>query len=172
MDNKTIKLEAGMNRNAMLSFLFTHNYLSIGGIAGIVVSILAWVVVIFSWSTLGVIGIAVLILIGLLFIVIKPIMLLIQSSNVLKHDSTYQDKMSYSFDTYGVSVSQKNDSAYLVWNKVTKLALTKSMLAIYDSKNHAYIVPVSDMGENKDDLIAIVRAAVSENKIKTIGALK
>ena len=172
MDNKNVKLETGMDKKTMLSFLFTHNYLSVGGIAGIIISILAWIFVIYSWNTLGIFGQVVLIFIGLLFIVIKPVMLLIQASNVLKKDSTYQNKMNYSFDSYGVSISQENDSVYLTWDKVTKLALTKNMLAVYESKNHAYIVPVSDMEEDKETLISIVKDAVAENKIKTIGALK
>ncbi len=172
MDNKNIKLETGMDKKTMLSFLFMHNYLSIGGVAGVIISILAWVFVIYSWDTFGLFGRIVLIFIGLLFIVIKPIMLLIQASNVLRKDSTYQNKMNYNFDSHGVSISQENDSVYLTWDKVTKLAFTKNMLAIYENKNHAYIVPVSDMGEDKEALISIVKDAVAENKIKTVGALK
>lgn len=169
MESKTIKLETGMDKKSMRSFLFTHNYRSIGGIAGIIISIIAWILVITSWDNLGILGVAVLILIGLLFIVIKPVMLLLQTSNVMKKDATYQDKMNYSFDTYGVGVSQGNDNAYLVWSKVIKLTFTKSMLAVYDSKNHAYIVSVNDMGDDKEALISLVKSAAAENNIKTIG---
>lgn len=166
MSGNHLELDAGMNKKVMLGFLFYNGYVSLAGFAGILVGIIAWIFAGLYHTKLGVPAIAVLILIGCMFLLLKPGMLYIQAGSIMKNESCYRKPMHYSFDSQGIVITQDNENEFLSWNKVKKMVLTASMLAIYDTKQHAFILPLSEAGEEKERLLALIRQAASENKWK------
>ncbi len=172
MEEKSIKLDVKMNKKAMRSFLFQHNYASAFGIIGIFISILAIILLIWKRDTFGVVADGLLILVGLLFIVIKPIMIIIQTGNVLKNEMCYQTPMNYIFDSAGIVITQDKENEFLPWTKVNKVALTAHMLALYDTKSHAFVIPVDAMQEDKENVIKLVCRMAADYNVALAGKLK
>ncbi|MGN0395993.1 MAG: YcxB family protein [Coprococcus sp.] len=172
MEDKNVKFDVKMNKKAMKSFLFYHNYANIGGILGIVVSIMAIALFIWKMNILGIIVDGILLLIGLLFTVIKPVMIIIQTGNIMRNEMCYKSAISYTFDNEGVVIVQENEKEFLPWTKVKKVALTDCMLALYDTKSHAFIIPLEELQENKQNIIKLTYNMTKDNGAVIAGKFK
>lgn len=172
MSKESIRLDVGMHKNAMLGFLFQHNYCSISGVSGVMISVLAWVFLGVELNKLGTFAILVVCLIGCLFIIFKPVLLFAQANNLVRREACYQKSMNYTFDETGIVIAQENEKEFLAWDKVKKVSLTKTMLAIYDTKMHAFILPISELGEYKDTIIGMTYRAAAANNVRKMGSFK
>ena len=56
-----------------------------------------------------------------------------------------------------VTVSQADQVQELPWDRIVKLIRTKHMVIIYTDRIHAYLLPVSVVGERMEEFAALVR---------------
>lgn len=167
-----IQLDVNMNRKAMTRFLFQHNYCSIGGVIGVIISLFAWVFLGLEIDQLGTFALIAVGMVGCLFIIFKPVMLFVQANNLVKKEACYQKSIHYTFDDAGIVIVQENEKEFLAWDKVKKVTLAKTVLAIYDTKLHAFILPVSELGAYTNTIIEMTYHASVANHARRIGNFK
>lgn len=167
MNDINCRIDVKMTKKAMLSFLFQHHYMSIAGIAGVMVSLAAWVLLIAGFKNMGLIPIFLVAFVGLLFVVLKPLMILMELGGIMK---AYEAPISYAFDNSSVVITQSSENEFLPWDKIKRVSITGKMLALYDTKSHAFVLPLEEMGENKTVIIAKAYGEAEKHGIKKVGS--
>ena len=94
---------------------------------------------------------------ALLFLVVQPLRLNIQSKRMMENDRGYQEPVQYVFSQRGISLSQGEDTAFYAWAEVQKVISTKKIIAIYVGKKKVFKLSCRDVADKYDDLKEIVR---------------
>lgn len=131
----------------MRHFMFRHNYTSISGWFGILISIIALVMVILGFNVYGVIQKVVLILLALLFTVIQPLQIVLRSKQQIKRQDMFQDTLTYNLCKEGILVRQADQHVNVPWDTISKVVYTSKAIFVYTSPVRAFIFPLDQLGD-------------------------
>ncbi|MBE5940599.1 MAG: YcxB family protein [Lachnospiraceae bacterium] len=154
-----VKIEAKLTQKEMFSFLMKHSYSSFGGFVGVLLSICAFIGF-FTYLPNPNIQVAyklVLLLTGLLFTVIQPLMLYQKAGKQIKKNTSFANAITYVFNERLIEVSQDEAKISFEWNEITKVTTTKKLVIIYLGKVRAFVLPKSAIGDRLNDLEDLIR---------------
>ena len=145
-----ITVEAKLTNKEMFNFLMRHNYFSMGGVCGVILSIGALVILFINIKNDEMSNAYkfALIFIGLLFTVIQPVMLYVKATTQVKKSDSVNKALKYEFDEKGFTISLGEEKVAEDYGAVTKIISTKLSVIIYISKYRAFIIPKRDLIEN------------------------
>ena len=146
-----LKIDTKITEKELFHFLMYHTYSSVWGFTGIIISICAMLAFIQLCYMHGD-GLS-----ALLFLVVQPLRLNIQSKRMMENDRGYQEPVQYVFSQRGISISQGEDTAFYAWAEVQKVISTKKIIAIYVGKKKVFKLSCRDVADKYDDLKEIVR---------------
>lgn len=161
-----------MNFKALYSYIINTNYRNVSGFMGIFISVVSIACALIFWNSFATSTKVMLIIIGLVFTVINPLMLAFKAFKQLKLSPSYKKPIDYTFYDDGIKISQGDLSETLPWNRISALMLTKHMLAIYTSRIHAFVIPVSELGEDGPKILTSVVQFTSQYNPKISSSLK
>lgn len=145
-----ISLSVNMKTGYMYSFLFQHLHRSIKGIFGVCISLAALVAFVMSLgSTEDTTRKVILLIIGLLFTVVNPVLLLIRAQKQVMLSPIYKQPLQYTFCKEGLKVSQGDEEQSIEWNRIVEVRKTSSILIIYTSRNSGSILAFKEMGDKR-----------------------
>ena len=168
----TNKKSVNMTYKALLSYVLNTNYRNISGVLAVLVSALALVILLLGWETLTGTQKVLVFLLGITFTVINPIMLAFKAFRQFKLSPSYKKPLDYTFEDDGILIQQGEVSQKISWNMVHRLLLTKSMLAIYTSRLHAFVIPTEALGEDRGKILTAIVQFTDEYHPMLSGNLK
>lgn len=142
-----------MTFKALYSYVLNTNYRSYAGIIGLVISFGALVILFANWNGFGTAQRVMLVVIGLTFTVINPLSLAFKTYQQLKLSPSHKLPLSYTFSGEGITVSQGEVTQLIKWDMVCRIMLTKHMVAVYTSRIHAFVIPLTELGEDKGRIL-------------------
>lgn len=145
-----------MTYKALLNYILHTHYRSFAGISGLFLSIAALVILVLGWGQLTASRKGVLIFVACAFIIINPLMLAFKALQQLKLSPSYKKPLDYTFSDKGITVSQGEVSNDIPWENICKILMTKEIFAIYTSRINAFVIPISELGDEKAKIIASV----------------
>lgn len=154
-----VKIEAKLTQKEMFSFLMKHTYSSFSGFIGVLLSVCA-LMGFFTFLTnpnMNPVYKIVLLVTGLLFTVIQPIMLYQKAGKQIKKNTSFAKPITYIFNERLIEVSQDEAKVSYEWLDVTKVTTTKSLVIIYTGKMRAFVLPKSAIGDRLNDLEDLIR---------------
>ena len=157
---------------ALYSYVINTNYRSVSGILGLVLSLGAIVLLGTSFRAMSSGQRVVFILIALMFTVINPAALAFKTYRQLKLSPSYKHPLEYTFSDDGIGVSQGEQHMELEWKAIYRLLLTKQMLAVYTNRIHAFVIPLSELGDEKGKILASVVSFTANYKPRVSSSLK
>lgn len=147
---REISLSVNMKTGYMYSFLFQHLHRSFKGIFGVCISLAALVAFVMSLgSTEDTTRKVILLVIGLLFTVVNPVLLLIRAQKQVMLSPIYKQPLQYTFCKEGMKVSQGDEEQSIEWNRIVEVRKTSSILIIYTSRNSGSILAFKEMGDKR-----------------------
>ena len=161
-----ISFDIKVTQKELANFMIYHNYHSMQGILGLIISIGALAILVLRWSVLDVAQFAILILLALMFTVLTPIILVRKASAQAKRNKSFEKPITYELREDGFSLVQGEERVDLEWRNVYKIVDTGKCLVLYISTVRAFIWPktqIADVRTAMDDMIA---ACVEKRKIK------
>lgn len=161
-----------MKYKALYSYVINTNYRCISGVIGLGISFLSLIALVVFWKSFSNQTKILLALVGLLFTVVNPIMLAWKTFKQLKLSPSYKKPIDYTFEDKGITIAQGEASDTLPWNRICRLMLTEQMLAIYTSRMHAFVIPVSELGEDRAKILTAVVQFTSQYGPKLSKSLK
>ena len=167
-NTKSVKMTYG----ALLSYIMQTHYKSLAGIIGVLISLSSLLLLIFKWETLATEKIILCAVIASLFLVINPIILSFKAYKQLKLSPSYKEPLQYTFSEDGIGISQGEASDLVEWNRIQKVVLTNRILIIYTSRIHAFVLPVSELGNDKAKILARIVQFSADYKPKLSNNLK
>lgn len=145
-----------MNFSALYSYIFNTNYRSAPGIMGLLISVAAIVMLVVGWDKLYIGRKVMIILIVLFILVANPLMLALKTLQQLKLSPSYKKPLDYMFTDEGITVSQGELSQPIKWSDVCRIMMTSKMIAVYTSRINAFVIPLSELGEERGKIIASI----------------
>lgn len=161
-----------MTFSALYSYIINTNYRCLSGVLGLIISVLAFVMLIAFWGRLTYTYRVMLILVVLAFPVVNPCMLAFKAFRQFKLSPSYKKPLTYTFSDEGILVEQGEQSQMIKWDKICRLMLTKRMLAIYTGRMNAFVIPVSELGSDRGNILTSVVQFTSSYRPRISGNLK
>ncbi len=150
------KKSVNMTFQALYSYILNTNYRSLAGIIGVLVSLIGVVALVFGWETMSTGQRTLFILVALSFLVINPLSLAFKAWQQLKLSPSYKQPLDYTFGDDGITVEQGEAKQHIKWDKICRIMMTGKMLAIYTDRYHAFVIPLSELGDDKGKIITTV----------------
>lgn len=172
MSETNNKKSVNMTYKALYSFVLNTNVRCVAGVIGLAISFAAILVIIFKWGDLNSGSRTAYILLALAFTVINPMLLAVKAFRQLKLSPSYKKPIDYEFSDDGIIISQGEASLDVKWESICRLLKTNSMIAVYTSPVHAFVIPLSELGEDASKIIAKIVSFTAEYKPSVSRSLK
>lgn len=161
-----------MSFTALYSYVINTNYRSISGVMSLFISIVSLLILAIKWTSIAGNQKVALIIVGLLFTVFNPLILAFRTFKQLKLSPSYKKPLIYTFSDNGITVSQGEQSQDIAWDMICRIMLTNKMLAIYTGRMHAFVIPLSELGDDRGKIIASVVQFTAAYKPRISSSLK
>lgn len=164
--DKRVNLKIELKVSEMYEFLLRHAYTSVAGLVGVGISLVALVFFLVGLNNSDTYQNILLLLIASLFTIVNPIQLRLKARQQVSLNPMFKIPLDYEFSDNGIVVKQNDQQAELSWVDTYKVVETKNLIIIYFSKVTGYILPKSQMGGQKSDLMELIKSHVDEKKCK------
>lgn len=161
---ETVEFNTKVGEKELFHFLMQHFYMSFSGIFGLILSLGAFILFIFSIGNGEKLQLILLLVMSLLFTVVQPLQLKIKAKQQAKKNPVFQESLHYLVNDKGITLSQKQEKATLEWNAIRKVVETKKAFFVYMTVINANILPKDQIGDMADPL----RELLKENLDKSI----
>ena len=163
-----IKLKIQLTVKELFDFLMSHTYSSFSGYVGVILSICALIGFAYSVDNpmMNVAYKFVLLVTGLLFTVVQPIMLYSKAKNQVKQNESINKPLEYTISYAGMKVACDGEFAEYNWNQIMKITSTKTSVLIYTSRIRAFVLPKRELNPYMDEFKKIVREKCTATSIK------
>jgi hypothetical protein len=167
-----IKFDVKIRTRDMFQFMIYHTYSSFSGKIGIFLSVAAIILCIYTFGKVDATRTVLLLLIGLLFTVINPVLLYTRSKKQILMNPMYKKPLSYTLNEEGITVSQDEEKSEMKWENVAKAVSTRDCLIIYVNQINAFILPIECIGAEYDNVVKLIGQKVDKKRIKWKARIK
>ncbi len=147
MDQKEIEIDVQLDQKTLTRFLLRNNFFRAGGVAGLLVSLGALVVLVVFWGKLSLAQGLLLLFLGLMFTVIQPASLLAKGWAQLKNGA-FRKPFHYRFSPEGIEVTNIAGTVQVDWKEIRRVIVAKDAFYIYMNAVSAFIIPRRECGES------------------------
>ncbi len=161
-----ISFDIKVTQKELANFMIYHNYHSMQGIIGLIISFGALAILILRWNTLDAAQYAILALLVLMFTVLTPIVLVRKASAQAKRNKSFEKPITYELGEEGFSLIQGEERVDLEWRNVYKIVDTGKCLVLYISTVRAFIWPKTQIADVRAALDDRIAACVEARKVK------
>lgn len=163
---ENVKFEINVSKKDLSNFMIYHNYHSMQGVIGVIISIGAFILLIFRFDMLDMMQKGLLAVLALAFTVITPVMLYIKAGNQEKRNPSFGRPITYELTDQGFSLSQGEEHVDIEWTSVYKVVDTGRSVIVYISLVRAFIWPKDQMGSQYKDIMTVLKSHVDSRKMK------
>ncbi|MDY6328213.1 MAG: YcxB family protein [Lachnospiraceae bacterium] len=163
-DERAINIKVKISVGNLYEFMMNNNYVSVRGVVSVLFSLVSAVGTVIFWNEFAGIQKALMLFMALLFTVIAPIEYYVRAMKQVKKN--FKDEMEYIFDDSGITIRKDEESSSLKWNEVLKVINTKNLVVVYFTPIRAFIIPKSCIGDNFDELKALMEKSTNCYKFK------
>lgn len=167
-----MKFDIKITDKDMYRFNLYHAYHTFNGIISIFVGLFVFVVMFAVRDRLTPTDMVLYVALGVALLLYNPITLLTRSKAQIASSKVMQNTLHYDFCEEGVRVStdvevgaDAQNSSLLTWEQIYKIVETKKQLLIYSGRMNAYIIPVEQLGERKEELKSYIKERAEDYRL-------
>lgn len=147
-----IEFEVKLNQKDMYRFHMHHIYTGIHGAMSIVFALLTFVMAGYMYSRGQSNYTLIYAVLGIVFLIYFPLDSKFKSAVQIAAPNGLKDGIRYQFTDEKIKVSVGEESVELTWDQIYKMQSTKTLILIYTSRKHAYILTREAVGEHYEAL--------------------
>lgn len=159
---KEIHFDVELTASELYAFSMRHTYCSVSGVVGLLISLGSLVICAVRFPHLDMVTRVALIIIGLLFTVIQPLMLYSKAKAQSRKNKNINSMLHYSLSQDGIEVSQQEQQAQVRWYEVQRKVQTKGAVYLYMSPVRAFIFPKTQCGEQYEAVQSMITAMMDK----------
>ena len=144
--------DAKLSAAELYAFSMRHTYKSMSGIFGLIISFGSLIICAVRYKYLDKTAIMALIIIGLIFTVIQPLMLWSKANAQVKKNKSIN------------TVSQGEQEADVKWYDIRKTVIVKDAVYVYMSPVRAFIFTKKQCGDDFGSLVGFIQEKVKQYK--------
>lgn len=164
----TLHFKVKIGVKDLFRFLMEYNYKSVGGAFGLVISFVCLGMLAYSFQDNSAQVNALLLVIGLLFTVIQPLMLLKKAAVQVAKNPVFRDTLEYEIGDKGITVRQKDVEQEILWDGIFKICESKQQILVYTSRVNACIWPKGQLSDNLWQVRSILTKNVDSSIYKAM----
>lgn len=167
MEN-TLQFKVKIGVKDLFRFLMEYNYKSVGGAFGLVISFACFGMLAYSFSDNSMQVNLLLLVIGLLFTVIQPLMLLKKAAVQVVKNPVFRDPLEYEIGDNGIVVRQEAVEQEIQWDGIFKICESKKQILVYTSRVNACIWPKEQLADRLEQVKSVLTKNVDSNVYKAM----
>ena len=160
MGERSFELRVKITAKELFAFMMKHTYSSASGIFGILLSVGCLVLFFAGFAGNDDTKKVILLIIGLLFTVVNPVMLYTKAKQQALKNPLYKEILVYTLDEEGISLTADGKTEAIRWESIVDYKKGFGVCLLYTSKIHSILLPFSSMGEKKDEIVTFIQAKV------------
>ena len=162
-----VTLDIKLNAKDLYKFNMKQAYRGMQGILSIIMPILVFAYAVTSYGQVSIGSTLVYIGLGIMFLVYVPISLWLRVNKIIKDENNALSKsIHYVFDEDTIGVSVGEESVEFKWENIFQMKTSGDLLLVYTNRINAYILPLSQVGEQYENLSKMAHAKLEKYRIK------
>lgn len=163
--DENITFSTQISEQDLYNFNIHHAYRSSQGIVSVIVSLLLIAVWGMRYQSLTGFYRLLYPLVAILFCMYLPMSLKMRAKAQMRQE-VFMHPLNYTLKEEGLVIVSPavEEPADLPWQYIYKVSLWNGYLLIYSSRINAYIIPVSDIEDKKDQILAFIKSHVEDYK--------
>ena len=155
----SVEFDVNMTTGKMYDYMLRHTFTSFSGIVGELLGIVL-VVGFFAY------GQWIYLVAGIVCMFYQPVALYYRANRQVKTNEIFKKPLHYKLDDTGITVTSDDMTDSLPWEKMYKAVTTMRSVIIYTGIVNACIFPKEDMGDKKDDVMAMISAHMDPKQVR------
>lgn len=145
------KITVNMNKKALTDFVMRSYYCKLSGIMSIILGLGGLVFLVWNLMSENPTMRNILLFgaVAVICLVINPVTLLSKAKKQLATNPSYKAPVNYELRPENLKISVGEESQELEWNNIYRLRASKSMVAVYTSPYHAFVIPTDELGDDR-----------------------
>ena len=161
---KEEKFQVSMTVPYVYNFMMKNAYQGFKGIAGILVSVGAFVLYLMGFGKDDDFTNMLLIIIPALM-VLNPIYLYYKAYKQVKLNPSFHKPLNYIVNEVGITVGQGTEEGTIPWDNIVRVVETKKSTLVYISRKIAYIFPKEELKDQYEPFKALIRENVEASRL-------
>lgn len=164
-----VKAEIRLDAKLMSDFMVYHIFSSTAGVAALVLAALN-VGFAVSFILKGKYPMALVFVVFVFVIVyVFPRLIRRKVTRQMENSPLLTAPIIYEFDEEGVETTTHNDHGKASWEKFCKAVSHKNMIILYDGQRRSVILPVEQIGDGYEDIVALIEKHLPPKAVKIRG---
>lgn len=159
-----IRFHVDLSVSELYMFSMRHTYCSLSGVFGLLLSIGNLAAFAICYESLDGSAKLALIIIGLLFTVVQPVMLYGKAFMQRRQNKDINAPLQYCLSEEGIEVSQGEQQVQVHWYDVRKMVQSRNAVYLYMSPVRAFIFPRKQCGTHYDEMVSLIRTMLEKYK--------
>lgn len=174
MEASSKKITVNMNKKALTDFVLRSYYSKLSGIMSIILGLggLAFLIWNIASGNPTIRNILLFGAVAVICLVLNPLTLIWKAKNQLKTNPSYKAPVNYELTPEKLTISAGEESTDLEWNNIYRLRASSSMVAVYTSPYHAFVIPTTELGDDKAIVLSRFVQYTREFRPRLSGNLK
>ncbi len=156
MDENMVQVSIKVETMDMFFFLLQHTYRSIAGICGVLFSVAAFIVLLWTWGTVSTSYMVLLAVCSALFTIINPFMLLSKSAKQIVLNPAMKTPIIYQFGENGFTMKQGKEEASAEYRSLYRIRNTKNYIYLYGTGTRANIISKKQLGQQAQKVTELI----------------
>ena len=162
-----VTLDIKLNAKDLYKFNMKQAYCGMQGILSIIMPILVFAYAVTSYGQVSIGSTLVYIGLGIMFLVYVPVSLWLRVNKIIKDENNALSKsIHYVFDEDTIGVSVGEESVEFKWENIFQMKTSGDLLLVYTNRINAYILPLSQVGDQYENLSKMAHAKLEKYRIK------
>lgn len=157
MEDNTIQVSIRVETTDMFFFMLKHTYRSISGICGVLFSVIAFGVLLWTYGTVNISYTILLAVCSALFTIINPLMLFTKSAKQVVLNPAMKTPIVYTFGKTGFTMKQGKEEASAEYASLYRIRNTKNYIYLYGTGNRANIISKKQLGKDASTVTEWIR---------------
>ena len=150
----------------MADFILRHNYSSPSGWIGVLISIAAIVLLIVRFDVMDMTTRLAMIVIGALFIVVNPILLVSKAKKQVRNNPMFATPITYILSDDVIAIEQNSEQLTIPWTDIRIVKGSQKAIVVYVTRVRALLWPMTQIEAQHDDILKLLNEKLGTARVR------
>ena len=161
-----LSIDIKISEKDMADFILRHNYSLPSGWIGVLISIAAIVLLIVRFDVMDMTTRLAMIVIGALFIVVNPILLVSKAKKQVRNNPMFATPITYILSDDVIAIEQNGEQLTIPWTDIRVVKGFKKAIVVYVTRVRALLWPMTQIEAQYDDILKLLNEKLGTARVR------
>ncbi len=162
-----VSFDIKLTAKDLYKFNISQAYKGMQGMLSIILPLLVFAYAIATFGDVSIGSTMVYVALGVVFLVYVPVSLWLRVKKTVSDSNNALSKiLHYDFEEDAIRVSVEEENVEFKWENIYQMKSTRDLVLVYTNRFNAYILPISQLGENYGQLSELAHRKLEKYRIK------